>query len=315
MSLALTILGGYLGAGKTSVVNHLLRHAGGRRLAVLVNEFGTLPIDEDLIEAEEDDVLAIAGGCVCCSYGNELVETLMRLAEMTPAPDHVVLEASGVALPGAIAASVSLIAEYRIDGIVTLTDAETIEAQGRDRFVADTVLRQLSDADLIVLNKIDLVSDSDLAGTRTWLEKTAPEARVIEARHGGVPPAALLGIEADRQTIAAKPGQTAPSHAVPFATHSLAVDQPVAVERLAEALTSPALGLVRAKGFVRDVGGKIRTLQTVGRRSDVSNVAPGARRDPGATGLVVIGLADNLDLPGVHAAIAAAASQKPESPT
>ena len=82
--LPVTVIGGYLGAGKTTLVNHLLRNADGLRIAVLVNEFGTLPIDADLIEAQDDNVIAIAGGCVCCSYGNDLVMAMIELARMEP---------------------------------------------------------------------------------------------------------------------------------------------------------------------------------------------------------------------------------------
>ena len=99
-ALPVTVIGGYLGAGKTTLVNHLLRHAEGRRLAVLVNEFGELPIDADLIEAEGDDLISISGGCVCCSFGSDLTAALLRLAALEPRPDHVVIEASGVAIPG-----------------------------------------------------------------------------------------------------------------------------------------------------------------------------------------------------------------------
>ena len=107
-----TVVGGYLGAGKTTLVNHLLRNAGGRRLAILVNDFGSLPIDADLIEAEEDDLISIAGGCVCCSFGSDLMGALMKLAARTPAPDHLLIETSGVALPGSVARSVALLAAF-----------------------------------------------------------------------------------------------------------------------------------------------------------------------------------------------------------
>ena len=105
--LPVTVIGGYLGAGKTTLVNHLLRHAGGRRIAVLVNDFGALPIDADLIEARDGDLLAIAGGCVCCSYGSDLMDALAALLERSPRPDHLVIETSGVALPGSVARSAS----------------------------------------------------------------------------------------------------------------------------------------------------------------------------------------------------------------
>ena len=113
--LPVTVIGGYLGAGKTSLVNHLLRNADGVRLAVLVNEFGALPIDEDLIIAQDDDVISIAGGCVCCSYGSDMTAALLDMQALDPAPDHVLLEASGVALPGSIVGAISL-----LDGFSTM---------------------------------------------------------------------------------------------------------------------------------------------------------------------------------------------------
>ena len=99
MKLPVTVIGGYLGAGKTTLINHLLRNANGLRLAVLVNEFGELSIDEDLIEAEEDGLMSISGGCVCCAYGGDMIGVLEDIRDANPPFDHVLLEASGVALP------------------------------------------------------------------------------------------------------------------------------------------------------------------------------------------------------------------------
>jgi G3E family GTPase len=103
MLVPVTVLGGYLGAGKTTLVNHVLRHSGGRRIAVLINDFGALPIDADLIEGSDGGVISIAGGCVCCSYGDDLVTALQAMTTRVPAPAHILIETSGVALPDAIA--------------------------------------------------------------------------------------------------------------------------------------------------------------------------------------------------------------------
>ena len=135
----------------------MLRHADGRRIAILVNEFGDLPIDSDLIEAEDDEIIAIAGGCICCSFGSDMTAALMRLAGLSPKPDYVVIEASGVAMPGTVGASVALLDEFILSSIVVLADAERITIQANDEYLADTILRQLSDADLIVQTKIDLI--------------------------------------------------------------------------------------------------------------------------------------------------------------
>jgi len=287
VTLPLTIVGGYLGAGKTTLVNHLLRHADGLRLAVLVNEFGELPIDEDLIEAQDDDIISIAGGCVCCSYGNDLTLALMEMATLDPPPDHVLLESSGVALPGAIAASVSLLQGYALDGIVVLTNAETIQDQANDTYVGDTITRQLNDADLIVLNKTDLISDDERGRVKTWLAEQSNHSEIVEARHGALPPAIALQSFAthDRVKSSREDHQSAG-----FTSRSIAMDNPVNVEQLAEALSSADLALVRAKGFAETSDGTTKAIQIVGRRWAVSDAAENVRH-----GLVVIGHESTFD--------------------
>ena len=105
--LPTVLIGGYLGAGKTTLVNHLLRQADGRRVAVLVNDFGSINIDADLIEGSSAGVLALSGGCLCCSFGDDLVGTLQALTRREPAPDVCLIELSGVALPAAVLRTVS----------------------------------------------------------------------------------------------------------------------------------------------------------------------------------------------------------------
>ncbi|MDX1377138.1 MAG: GTP-binding protein, partial [Burkholderiales bacterium] len=179
--LGVTVIGGYLGAGKTTLVNHLLRHAGGRRLAVLVNDFGDLPIDADLIEADTGGVLSLAGGCICCSFGNDLMAALATLPARRPPPEHVLIEASGVALPGTVAASLALLADVALDAVVVLADAQGVRARAADRYLADTIERQLRAADIVVLNKVDLVDPAERAALRDWLGAAAPGARVLDA--------------------------------------------------------------------------------------------------------------------------------------
>ena len=190
--LPVTIIGGYLGSGKTTLVNHLLRNANGLRLAVLVNEFGELSIDEDLIEAEGDDIISIAGGCICCSFGNDLTAALIELVKLNPCPDHILIEASGVAIPGSIVSSISLLDEFSCDGIVVLADAETIRNGVQDKYMGDTIARQLSDADIIVLNKSDLVETDVFKSTKHWLSVQYDQASVVETVHGKVPPEVIL---------------------------------------------------------------------------------------------------------------------------
>ena len=292
--LPVTIIGGYLGAGKTTLLNHLLRHADGLRLAILVNEFGALPIDSDLIEAEGDGIISLAGGCVCCSYGSDLVMAMIDLLTMDPRPDHVLLEASGVALPGAIAGSVSLMAGYALDGVIVLVDAETVRARADDRYMGDTITRQIGDADIIILNKTDLVPASLLDAIIAWLSETAPSVRILPAAHGALPPDSVLGSALGRERRDDHAGHVHAHHGEIFSTASFNIDRPVNVEALARALADEDAGLVRAKGFVLGPEGRLKAIQVVGRRWSVADARPGAR-----PGIVAIGLKSGFD----HAAL------------
>lgn len=285
--LPVTVIGGYLGAGKTTLVNHLLRHPEGRRLAVLVNEFGELPIDADLIERRGEDMIAIAGGCVCCSYGSDLIEALEQILALDPRPDHLLIEASGVALPGGIASSLTLLMGYRLDAVLVLADAETIRARAADRYLADTIARQLAGADLVLLNKADLVSSCNLAETSNWLAEAAPHARSIAVTNATLPTGLALGIAGDRQHDDSRHHHDSAG----YDTASFPVTAPVDAEALARALADPALGLLRAKGFVPVAQGALRTIQTVAHRWSVLP-APAGITGPGR--LVAIALPGQL---------------------
>jgi len=269
--MPLTIIGGYLGAGKTTLVNHLLREADGLRLAVLVNEFGALPIDSDLIEGSDGNVLSIAGGCVCCSYGNDLVLTLQELAAGCGTFDHVLLEASGVGIPSAIAATVSLLTGYELDGIVVLADAETVEASAGDRYMGDTVRAQLREADLVILNKADLVDGAALAQVTSWLGDMAAGARVVQATGAKVPPELVLGSFLGRER---SPSLATPGHLDVGGWQAETIDVPREIDPEAFARSLIEAGYVRAKGFVVDQAGRRWTIQIVGRRFEITPAPP-----------------------------------------
>ena len=283
-TLPVTVLGGYLGAGKTTLINAMLRRANGLRLAVLVNEFGALPIDADLIEAEEDDLIALAGGCVCCSFGSDLAGALDTLASRTPRPDHVIIEASGVALPAGIAGTIDLLPAYSIAGISVLADAAHIRAQAADDYIGDTIERQLTQADLIIVTKSDLVSVDAKSALETWLAASWPGAAHVTAENGALPLPVLLGQFETKQADAEDA-----HHDATYTSLSLGPDHPMDARALATALTAPALGVIRAKGHVTDRSGIPHLIQIVGPRAEVTP-APGAH-----PGLVVIGLAGKLD--------------------
>jgi G3E family GTPase len=297
--IPVTLIGGYLGAGKTTLVNHLLRNAGGRRLAVLVNEFGALPVDADLIEARDDNLLSISGGCICCSFGSDLLGALMQLKDRADAIDHLLIETSGVALPQSIVQSLSLLPDLALDGVIVVTDAETIEQRARDRYMSDTVLAQLAHADIILLNKADLVSRERLDAVSHWLNGIVPGVRIVPARNADVPLEVVLGHYTRRPSadLTIPPGRR---HTVEYETLSLDIDAPCDAEHLARHLANA--GLLRSKGFVRGLDGKFASLHVVGKRATIEP-APEWIEGPGR--IACIGLAHQINPPEIKAAVEA----------
>jgi G3E family GTPase len=298
--IPVTLIGGYLGAGKTTLVNHLLRNADGRRLAVLVNEFGELPIDADLIVAREGNLISISGGCICCSFGSDLLTALIELKGRTNAIDHLLIETSGVALPGSIVQSLSLLPDLAPDGVIVVADTETIEERARDRYMGDTVLAQLAHADIILLNKIDLVPPEGLSGISRWLAEIAPHARVVPARNADVPLEIIIGQHQRRdKELTSPPGH---HHTADYKTLSLGIDTPCDPERLATGLACADAGLLRAKGFVRRHDGAFVTVHVVGQRWSIEP-APDGIEGPGR--LVCIGVAEQINEAAIMAAVEA----------
>jgi len=281
-AMPVTIIGGYLGAGKTTLVNQMLRQANGAKLAILVNEFGSLPIDEDLIEAQDDDLISIAGGCICCSFGSDLAAAMLQLADLPTRPDHLIIESSGVALPRAIAQTIDLLDAFSVEGVIVLADAETIRKQARDEYIGDTILRQVDDADLLVLTKADLVSDESLTETQEWL--TSHKAQIVIAEHGKVPNAVVLGrFENDHA------GHVGKHHDAAYDSIALRPAAPTDAQILASKLGDDP-NIVRAKGYVDDISGAMALIQVVGTRAEVS-----FPDNTGGVGLICIGLKGHLD--------------------
>jgi G3E family GTPase len=298
------IVGGYLGAGKTTLVNHLLRHTGGRRIAVMVNDFGELTIDADLIEGAEGSVLALAGGCVCCSFGSDLLGALQDVLQRQPLPDLILIETSGVALPAAVARSARLLQGLRIEGIVLLLDAETVRQRSADPYVGDLVRQQLLDADLLILNKTELCSPKALAELHAWLPTmTTPGTPVVPANQARVPPELVLGFQAGLSTgldaatgdalarwVAQPIAQPLAPASDRFVNELLDLSAPLDLQALLQGLSDPSAGVVRAKGWLTDLAGQRHLLQQVGRRIELQPLAPDVAPS-GPDRLLVIGLA------------------------
>ena len=189
--IPLTVIGGFLGAGKTTLLNHLLAQSGDRRIAVLVNDFGAINIDRALIASEEAGAIELTNGCVCCAIGDDLTTALIGLIERHEPPDAIVIEASGVSDPWRIAQVGLADPALALDAVLVLADATVLREQAADPLLADSVRRQLDAADLLVLNKTDLVDDATLSGLRLWLEAEWPATPRIETVQARVPSALL----------------------------------------------------------------------------------------------------------------------------
>ncbi|MBE3640258.1 CobW family GTP-binding protein [Mangrovicoccus algicola] len=202
--LPVTLLTGFLGAGKTTLLNHLIRDPEAGRIAVIMNEFGDVGLDHDLIEEATEETILLQSGCLCCALLGDLADTLGALEERRKAGevefDRVVIETSGIADPAPIihtlAADRLLAQGFRLDGVVTLADAATGMNTLDRQFEA---VQQVAMADMLILSKTDLADTLTLARFETRLAAINAGAARRHARHGRVPPGALFGLSAMRQ--------------------------------------------------------------------------------------------------------------------
>lgn len=192
--LPLTVIGGFLGAGKTSLLNHWLKAAQGVRLAVLVNDFGAINIDAELIASRDGDTMALTNGCVCCQIGDDLSAALIAVLESDTPFDAVVVEASGVSDPWRIAQIGQADPGLMLDGVIVLLDAGAALLHAQDPILSDTLERQLRAADLIVINQTDRASAQDLQAVRQWAEQVAGPTPRFETSQGIVPLPLLSGL-------------------------------------------------------------------------------------------------------------------------
>jgi G3E family GTPase len=289
--LPLTIISGFLGAGKTTLVNRLLSEPHGRRIAVFVNDFGAVNIDEELIRSRSADAIGLTNGCACCSVAVDLTKALLRLLEQPDPPDAIVLEASGLADPHGIAQIALANPAIRLDGVLTLVDGETFIERTADPEILPTLASQLMAADLIVLNKTDLIGGrKDLVRAR--LQEFAGARTIIEATQAEVPVDIVLGINAKRSSGFQC---VIEGHTSAFSSWAHSWDAPLEKERVTAALRQLPAHVIRAKGiFHFDNDSTHRFIyQRVGRRDNLEAESVSFSRSPSR--LVVIGASAGWD--------------------
>ena len=286
--IPVTVIGGYLGSGKTTLLNRVLSQSAGRRIALLVNDFGEIGIDGDLIAGVDGDTITLTNGCVCCAIGSDLMTALWRVRDRGDPPDHLIIEASGIADPAAIAHH-ALTPGFDLDGVVVLLDAETVRRRERHPVVGRTIRRQLAAADVLVLNKIDLVTARELAELDLWLGHVAPGVPVLHARDGRVPLAALTGLE-PAEPRSEQSAERSHDHV----SASVTFDEPLTRPALDELLDGLPAGMMRVKGIVRladDPNQRTIVHRVASRRSVTSG---GPWRTGESSRLVFIALVGSL---------------------
>jgi G3E family GTPase len=302
--IPVTVVGGYLGAGKTTLVNHVLRQAQGRRIVVMVNDFGAVSVDSALITARDGDTLTLANGCVCCSIGGDLFAAFDCAIDRPERADAILIEASGVAEPERIADFARAEPELGLDSIAVLVDCSAIEGLMADRYVGRTVERQLAAADLLILNKVDLVDAPARRALRDALSDRAPRAALVEAEHAAVPLDLLLGASPVSGFACAAPPAAAIDHEAIFARWSFAGAGFASEAALRATLARIPARIHRLKGFVRLAdSGETRLVQVVAGRVDVTPCAPPPGQ-PAPSTLVAIwprGAADAAELDTIFA--------------
>jgi cobalamin biosynthesis protein CobW len=266
------VVSGFLGAGKTTLVRHLLHEAQrtGVRVAVVSNEFGALGIDKALLGEGEAAYVEIEGGCVCCQLSDTLLDTLQMLWERV-CPDRIIVETSGVALPFDTQLNLwrePVSAWVDDDMAVVVVNAEQL-MEGRD--LEGTFEDQVSSADLLLLNKVDLIPPEALDQVEAMLYALAPETPMVRSIQGSIDPAVLFppdlaGIRSQRRTAHPEPP---PHQHDMFHAQEISVEEGIEPDVLSERLRR--LGALRAKGFVQTSQG-LRLVQGVGRRIELTEV-------------------------------------------
>ncbi len=326
--IPVTVVTGFLGAGKTTLIRHMLGHAKGKRIALVINEFGELGVDKEVLAAcgEEtcraEDMIELSNGCICCTVAEDFVPTMETLLGRAERPDHIVIETSGLALPQPLIRAFNwpeIKTQVTVDGVVTVVDAAALsegrfaadeQAVARQR-AADQMLDhatplgelfkdQLVAADLVVVNKTDLVSEAVLADVEQRLKAEMRDGTgLIRARNGHVEVAALLGLGlASEDHLEGRDSAHELEHGGEghehddFDSFSIVLDGVTSREALLESIeaTIRAHDVLRLKGFAALPGAEARlAIQAVGPRLNAWFDRPWAAGERRETALVVIG--------------------------
>ena len=280
----MTLLGGYLGAGKTTILNDLLRRTD-RPIAVLVNDVGEINIDAALLKRRSGDTIELTDGCVCCSISESLGATLADMRRREMPPEHVIIELSGVADPTQVLPWANSDG-FRLDSVITLADATSFVERLDDERTRPLILRQLEPADLVIVSKSELVSVDEREAVRRATLEVVPDASVVDDLDGTLGSTLLdLATRRDRDATAIPPPSLLDAHTVEL----MALPRPTTGAALMDLLEKLPDDVVRAKGIAEGPDGTRLLIQQVGRRRRVGPLPRAEDQEP--TDLVVIRVA------------------------
>jgi G3E family GTPase len=289
MQIPITIITGFLGAGKTTLLNTILHNNQGLRIAVLVNDFGSVNIDSELIVGVEGESVSLSNGCICCTIRDDLLKAVFSVIQRDNPPEYLIVETSGVSDPFAVAETFLMPALrplVTVDSIVTVVDAEQVRDLRGDQEVL--AMDQISAADIIVMNKVDLVDKEGLSAARSFIREIVPDARILEVIHGRAPLELLLGVgeysidklksreKRDVHVHAAvrdeEHDHVHSDHTMVFNTWTYSADEPLLYKELCDAIDNLPVTIFRAKGFVqlKESPERKAVVHIVGKRAQLT---------------------------------------------
>lgn len=336
--IPVTVVTGFLGSGKTTLIRHLMANPQGKRLAILVNEFGTVGVDGDILKSCADEncpaenIVELANGCICCTVADDFIPTIETLMALPQAPDHILIETSGLALPKPLLKAFdwpAIRSRITVDGVIALADAEAVaagrfatnvkaveaqraadESLDHDTPLAEVFEDQVSCADIVLLSKADLVDETQLQKARNMIEAESPrKIPIVPMTEGRIDPRIILGLNAAAEDDL----DARPSHHDGHDDHehddfdTIVVELPEVEDP--ETIQAAIAGLardhdvLRVKGYLAVKGKPMRMLvQAVGDRIRMQYDAPWGEK-PRKSALVVIAEHDHIDAAAIRAAL------------